>query len=201
MFTPSELDKALSKLKKSNATGVNEVHNAMLTNLSPPNKKYLLHLFNIMYLNDFVPDSWKRAIVIPLLKPGKPADKATSYRPISLTSCLGKLFERLLTHRLNWFVETKNLLGPEQAGFRKSRCTTDHLVAIDIDIKRGFKEKESTVAVFLDIDKAYDTVWTKGLLFKLTKIGLPHNTSQSGGCPKDVNFGHWSYPLDVSWRA
>ena len=29
----------------------------------------------------------------------------------------------------------------------------------------------------------------------------PHNTSQSGGCPKDVNFGHWSYPLDVSWRA
>jgi hypothetical protein len=57
MFTPSELDKALSKLKKSNATGLDEVHNAMLTNLSPPNKKYLLHLFNIMYLNDFVPDS------------------------------------------------------------------------------------------------------------------------------------------------
>ena len=113
MFTPSELDKALSKLKKSNATGVDEVHNAMLTNLSPPNKKHLLRLFNLMYLNDFVPDSWKRAIVIPLLKPGKPADKATSYRPISLTSCLGKLFERLLTHRLNWFVETKNLLGPE----------------------------------------------------------------------------------------
>jgi hypothetical protein len=46
MFTPSELDKALSKLIKSNATGVDEIHNAMLTNLSPPNKKYLLHLFN-----------------------------------------------------------------------------------------------------------------------------------------------------------
>jgi hypothetical protein len=49
MFTPSELDKALSKLKKSNATGVDEVHNAMLTNLSPPNKKHLLRLFNLMY--------------------------------------------------------------------------------------------------------------------------------------------------------
>jgi hypothetical protein len=104
------------------------------------------------------------------LKPGKPADKATFYRPISLTSCLGKLFERLLTHRLNWFVETKNLLGPEQAGFRKSRCTTNRLVKIDLDIKRGFKEKESTVAVFLDIDKAYDTVWTKGFSTNSRKL-------------------------------
>jgi hypothetical protein len=35
-----------------------------------------------------------------------------------------------------------------------------------------------------------------------TVVGnVPHNTSQSGGCPKDVNFGHGSYPLDVSWRA
>ncbi len=131
MFTFSELDKALTKLKKSNATGVDEIHNAMLTSLSQSNKKYLLHLFNIIYLNDFVPDSWKKAIIIPLLKPGKPADKATSYRPISLTSCLDKPFERLLTNRLNWFVENKNLLGPEQAGFRKSRCTTDNLVKID----------------------------------------------------------------------
>jgi ribonuclease HI len=174
MFTPPELDKALKKLK-SNATGIDEIHNAMLTNLSQTNKKNILHLFNAIYINDFVPEPWKKAIIIPLLKPGKPADSTISYRPISLTSCLGKLFERLLTNRLDWYVESRNLLGPEQAGFRKSRSTIDHLVKIDLDIKRGFKEKESTVAVFLDINKAYDTVWTKGLLYKLAKIGLTGN--------------------------
>ena len=99
-FTPSELDKAFTKLK-SNATGVEDIYNAILTNLSPDNKKYLLQLFNHLSINDCVPELWKRVIVIPLLKPGKPADKAASYRPISLTSCLGKLFERILTNRLN----------------------------------------------------------------------------------------------------
>ena len=103
IFAPSELDKALTKLK-SNATGVDDIHNAMLTNLSPDNKKYLLQLFNHLYINDCVPELWKRLIVIPLLKAGKPADKAASYRPISLTSCLGKLFDRILTNRLNWYV-------------------------------------------------------------------------------------------------
>ena len=96
MFTLTELDKALTKLK-NNAIGVDEIHNAMLTNLSLQNKKNLLHLFNIIFLNDFVPDPWRKAIVIPLLKRGKPADNAKSYRPISPTSCLGKLFKRLLS--------------------------------------------------------------------------------------------------------
>jgi hypothetical protein len=63
------VDKALTKLK-SNATSVDEIHNAMLKNLSPDNKKYLLHLFNIIYINGVVPELWKRAMVIPLLKPG-----------------------------------------------------------------------------------------------------------------------------------
>ena len=174
MFTLPELDKVLNK-PKSNATGIDEIYNAMLTNLSKPNKKNILRLFNTMYINDFVPEPWKKAIIIPHLKPWKPADTASSYRPISLTSCLGKLFERLLTNRLNWYVESTNLLGPEQAGFRKTRSTIDHLVKIDLDIKRGFKEKKSTVDVFLDIDKAYDTVWTKGLLYKLAKNGLTGN--------------------------
>jgi hypothetical protein len=69
-------------------------------------------------------------------------------------------------------VESKNLIFPNQAGFRKRQCTTDHLVNLNLDIKRSFKEKQSTVAVFLDIDKAYDSVWVIGLLYKLSKIGI-----------------------------
>ncbi|KZS19750.1 Uncharacterized protein APZ42_013723 [Daphnia magna] len=119
--------------------------------------------------------AWKSAIIIPLLKPGKPANETSSYRTISLTSYPGKLFERMVTNRLNWFLELNNLLGSEQAGFRNNRSTTDHLVKIDHEIKKSFKEKKSTVAVFLDINKACDTVWIHGLLYKLNKIGIHGN--------------------------
>jgi hypothetical protein len=171
---PNELDQALQKIK-SKATGFDQIHNIMLTHLSPTNKQNILHLFNSFYANEFVPETWKLAIVIPLLKAGKPADSSSSYRPISLTSCLGKVFERIVTACLTWFVESKSIIGPEQAGFRKNRCTSGHLIKIDHDIKKSFKDKQATVAVFLDINKAYDSVWTRGLLYRLTKIGINGN--------------------------
>ena len=147
----------------------------MLANLSKNNNLSLLLLFNALYQISFVPEDLKRAIVIPLPKPNKPLDDVSSYRPISLTSCLSKLFERIITNRIFWFVESKNLICPNLS--RKRRCTTDHLVNLDLDIKRSFIEKQSTVAVFLDIDKAYDSVWIIGLLYKLSKIGI-HGSSR-----------------------
>jgi hypothetical protein len=169
-----ELERAMKRLK-SKAVGQDRVHNDMLKNLSPKNRVHLLHLFNSLYANAFVPDSWKIAIIIPLLKPGKPANEASSYLPISLTSCIGKLFERLVTNRLSWFVESRSIVGSEQAGFRTHRSTIDHVIKLDHDIKECFVNKKSTVAVFLDINKAYDTVWVNGLLFKFAKIGIHGN--------------------------
>ena len=83
----------------------------------------------------------------PLLKPDKPAATVNSNRFVRLTSCIGKLFERLITNRLSWFVEKNNIIGPEQAGFRKHRSTTDHVIILDHDIKASFKHKKYTVAV------------------------------------------------------
>jgi hypothetical protein len=108
----------------------------MLSNLSPTNKLKILHLFNVLDVNDFVQNLWKKATVIPYLKQGKLTDTASSYRPINLTSCLSKLFDRIITARLSWFVESKNIKGQEQAGFRKNRYNTDHLIKIDHLIKK-----------------------------------------------------------------
>lgn len=77
----------------------------------------------------------------------------------------------------------KNIIGSEQAISRKNWCTTDlitygptlYLIKIDHDIKRSFKEKKTSVAVFLEINKAYDTVWTNSLLSKLLKVGVHGN--------------------------
>ncbi|KZS12014.1 Uncharacterized protein APZ42_023101 [Daphnia magna] len=154
-FTPNELELTCNKTKR-NATGVDEILNKMIANLSPNNKENVLHLFNSLYIHGVVPELWKMAIVIPILKPGK-------------------LRMKIVTNNQSWFIEQKNILVPEQAGFRKNRSPIDHLVKIDHDIKTSLKEKKSTVTVFLDINKAYETVWTQGLLYKLTRIGVNGN--------------------------
>ena len=170
-ISSEELARCLSK-SKSRAIGTDQIHNSMLANLSPENREHVRHLFNLSYLNSYVPDDWRASIVVPILKSGLPPDVPASYRPVSLTSCLSKALERVISNRLHWFTESKGIHNTAQAGFRKGRSTTDHLVQLEADIKRGFAAKRSTVAVFLDINKAYNSVWIEGLLYKLSTIGL-----------------------------
>ena len=77
--------------------------------------------------------------------------------------------ERIIANRLHWFLESKNKINQEQAGFRRGCSTTDHIVQLETDVKLAFSKKRSLVAVFLDISKAYDSVWIQGLLLKTIK--------------------------------
>ena len=174
----AEVIKALSGLKLNSSMGADLIHNRMLANLDHRNIESLHLLFKMLFRTGFVPQSWKEAIVVPVLKPGKQdhKDEAASYRPISLTSCLSKVFERIVNNRLSWFLESKRLLPNAQSGFRSGRSTTDNLVHLEQRIKSGFNSKRNTYAVFLDISKAYDVVWIPGLLAKLSKMGVSGST-------------------------
>ncbi|KZS04645.1 Uncharacterized protein APZ42_032370 [Daphnia magna] len=170
-ITSEEQERALPK-SKIKAMGPDLIHNEMIRNLSSPNKLHLLHLFNGLLTNAHVPSLWKQSIVIPLLKPGKPRENPTSYRPVSLTSCLSKTMERIIANRLHWFLETKGKINKIQAGFRRGCSTMDHIIQLETDIVTSFSQKKSTVAVFLDIEKAYDSIWIQGLLFKMASMGI-----------------------------
>jgi Reverse transcriptase (RNA-dependent DNA polymerase) len=123
-----------------------------------------------------VPQDWKEATIIPILKPNKHLSDPLSYRPISLTSCLSKIMERFINNRINWYLETKNLLQRTQAGFRPGRSTLDHIISQENDVATEFSKKLSTYAIFLDIAKAFDRTSTDGVLFKLSKLGIIGNT-------------------------
>jgi hypothetical protein len=106
-------------------------------------------------------------------KPGKDVSDAAGCRPISLLSCLGKCFERLICDQLVKILDKKHFFSKYQAGFGKGRSLHEHLLRLSQDILNGFKRKECSLAIFLDVASVFDAVWTNGLKLKLQKIGLP----------------------------
>ncbi|GFS27136.1 LINE-1 retrotransposable element ORF2 protein [Elysia marginata] len=118
-----ELEGALKVMQNGRSPGPDSITNEMLAHLGFQTKRKILGLFNTSWKTGLVPSNWKKAILIPILKVGKPKNKGNSYRPISLTSCMCKLMERMINKRLVWYLEKHNILMDEQAGFRQFRST------------------------------------------------------------------------------
>ena len=78
----------------------------------------------------------------------------------------------MINQRLIWFLESNKLLSNLQAGFRTKRSTMDQVVHIETLIRETCIKKEHLVAVFFDLEKAYDTTWPYGILKDLNNFGL-----------------------------
>ena len=113
---------------------------------------------------------------MPIHKADKDLTSPSSYRPISLTSTIGKLMERLVTNRLNWFLEKNLLLNNNQSGFRQGRSTQDNIIRLQDQINKFLRNEGYTVGIFLDFEKAYDMLWKPGLLVKLKRLGINGHT-------------------------
>jgi hypothetical protein len=110
-----------------------------------------------------------------ILKLGKDPTLPSSYRPISLLDTVGKLFEKILLTRILREVNELGLLQDEQFGFQPRHSTVLQLARLLERVNRNFDERRLTGAVFLDVTKAFDTVWVEGLLYKITIFNfLPH---------------------------
>ncbi|GFR11049.1 RNA-directed DNA polymerase from mobile element jockey [Trichonephila clavata] len=121
----------------------------------------------------YFPTSWKTAVIVLILKPGKDPTDPQSYRPISLLPVLSKIAEKIILARLNVHLDKNNILIPEQHGFRPRHSTTHQLLRVVEFIKEANDRNQCTAAVFLDIQKAFDRVWHTGLLFKMITFKIP----------------------------
>ena len=126
-FTQMELEDGIKQLKKEKSPGPDDITNELLQHLGTSAKQVLLDIFNSSWENASVPQVWREAKMIPIHKKGKDKRSADSYRPISLTSCVGKLMERLINTRLTWYLEKEQIITPKQAGFRQHRSTEDQV--------------------------------------------------------------------------
>ena len=119
-FTMSELRNGISKMKSRGAPGPDNIPPTFLKHLGPRASSRLLRIFNVSLRNSEVPQMWRNATIIPLLKSGKSPSELASYRPISLTSCIMKLLERMISENLPGGSRTISSVLPGQTGVRKS---------------------------------------------------------------------------------
>ena len=129
-------------------------------------------LFECSFRAGVVPQVWRLGVIVPLLKAGKDPTSMGSYRPVCLTSCMGKWLERVLGNRIRWRLESAGWLSVFQAGFRKGRGVNDQLVRLSQAVWDGYQRREKTCLVLYDFERAFDRVWHDGLLWKLLGAGL-----------------------------
>jgi Reverse transcriptase (RNA-dependent DNA polymerase)/Endonuclease-reverse transcriptase len=175
LVTHGEVKSIFKSLNPRKAIGDDGIPNMALIVLSDSQQFVSLcsELFNACLKFSHFPDKWKIAKVLPIPKGGQNCDSPDNFRPISLLSCLGKCFEKIILHRLNDFEFEKQIFINQQCGFRSQHSTVHQIIRITEEISFGFNKNKSTGIALLDLRKAFDSVWHDGLIHKLVKGDYP----------------------------
>lgn len=171
--TTGLIKEIISKVRPSKSPGLDKISNKILKQLPPQAIELLNNIFNQCLKRGYFPNLYKKAKVIPIPKPNKDKYLPSSYRPISLLSNIGKLFEKIIHIRLSELLEQNNLISPQQFGFRSQHSTVHQILRVFKAIKQNKSDRKSTGMILLDIEKAFDTVWHDGLIYKLLKHDVP----------------------------
>ena len=143
-----EIKKVIVQSKKESSTGPYKIHNQMLKNLPKTSLEEIRSLFDKCIALKRIPETWKTARVTMIPKKDYDKTDPNNYRPISVTSCLGKIFEKVMANRLYTFLETNKLLTNNQSGFRKNRKTSDNLFYLTQKVAESFNRGKRLVVCF-----------------------------------------------------
>ncbi|KAM7299368.1 hypothetical protein ISCGN_019934, partial [Ixodes scapularis] len=178
-FQLHDLKAALAKMKRGTAPGRDMITVKLLANLPDPAYATLLVFINSIWLGETpIPLEWKTALVTFIPKAGK-AINTDNLRPISLTSCAGKLMETMVRDRLSGFLENQNVFADTMFGFRQHRSAQDVLLQLDREILNPVECPLNDKAVLaLDLQGAFDNVTHEIILHHLSQTNCGPNTFQ-----------------------
>ena len=164
--TLDELKVSMKQSSNTNSFDPDSFYVKMIKNLGPNAKTFLLGIYNRCWDHAVWP--WSLSRLMFIRKPNEERyDDCSSYRPLSIASHFDKLSERILCNRLTHFLENNNVLADEQEGFRRKRNTVRSLYRLHLNLEHARIMKTPTALLNFDLEKAFDSVWIDGLLYKL----------------------------------
>ncbi|CAK1597655.1 unnamed protein product [Parnassius mnemosyne] len=169
-----EVSSVICSIKSSNSSGYDCITSKILKDNIKHISEPIAYLINLTFEYGVFPKIYKNAIVCPIYKSG---DKSSpnNYRPISLLSTMSKVLEKIFNKRLMNYLEKNELLDKNQFGFRANRSTDDAVLQLTSNITRYLDKNEKVIGVFLDLQKAFDTVSVPILLTRLENMGIRGN--------------------------
>ena len=165
---------ALEKLKSKNSCGPDKISTSLMKFIAPSILDPLSHLFNLSFKTGFIPTCLKTAFIKPICKKGD-SDSFTNYRPISLLSPFSKLLEKVACNQIMRYLDKFKLLYKHQYGFRRGHSTEHPVIHLLDRIYKALDNPDGskyTLAIFIDLTKAFDTCETEILLHKLSNYGF-----------------------------
>ena len=166
-----EINALLGSVNINKACGPDGISNKLIKICADGITKVFTDFVNLSLRSGVFPDDWKQANVTPIFKKDDRQLKS-NYRPVSLLNAFSKIIEKVVFTRVYNFLLDINFLNPLQSGFRPGDSTVNQLVYMVHKINDAFERGKEVRMVYLDISKAFDRVWHKGLLLKLKSIGI-----------------------------
>ena len=173
-FTTNMTLEAIRRTKNTSSTGPDGISYLHLKHLGPHAIRALTDIFNLSITQNTIPNIWKLAKIIPILKPNKPPTEPASYRPISLLCNPSKILERLVLNNISAHIP----LAPSQHGFRSQHSTSTLLTNMTQTILEGLntpKPAYRSLVAAIDISKAFDTVPRHLLIGKIINTDIHPN--------------------------
>ena len=167
-ISTKEIENALNKAKNNKACGLDNISNEFLKYGRHALLDPLQKLFNLIHQSMAFPSNWSQGYITPCHKKGSTADK-DNYRGLSITSCVGKLYTYIVNNRLVKYLTQHKKIDTNQIGFLPKHRTSDHIYVLDSIVKNYKSRRKPVFACFVDLRKAFDSVWQAGLLYKLQK--------------------------------
>lgn len=178
LFSAEELTTAARSLPNRKAPGPDGLSNEIIKAAVSANPSRFLRTFNTCLASGKFPDRWKLGKLVLLLKPGKPLDNPSAYRPICLLDGCGKLLEKMLVNRLREHLARNDGLARNQYGFRSGRSTLDaleRLKAIVRSATTGHPHHHRLVGMLtLDVRNAFNTAPWDHILRAARERKVPH---------------------------
>ena len=181
-FTIGELKQAIKECKNNKAPGIDNIKSEVLKILDDDMVNVILGICNDVYEKNIPPEQWIVNAIIPIHKKGDKSN-VTNYRGVSLMSAIAKIYNKMLLNRI--YVEVNKTINHNQAGFRRKRTTIEQVHVVRRIIEDANLNDKKYSMVFIDFQKAFDSIDRKAMINILRNIGIPEKIVRAIACMYD----------------